>query len=328
MVKRLSNWFDNFIEQRLAVANSITTTHRRTYILPNRFGYLLLLIVFLMMIAAINYQNSLVFVLTFSLMAIGLNTLVLTYRNLINLKVRVLPTKPIYASQELHVPIKVIAESGRDHYSVGIGDRIGVQELLDIADGSTHDATVLFHPEERGWYQPGRFYLVTSYPFGILRVWSWFRCKQRYLVYPKPIAPPFDLSLLGKAVEQDSNDLVEGQDDFYSIKEYEPGDPKRNIHWRAYAKGQGLYSKHFSEPKGQIASFDYHMFDQFDTYNRVELRLSWLCYLILDAAENQVPFSMTLPGQSFPVDMSKGHVEQCLEALAVFGHNPDTGSER
>ena len=95
MIKHLTNRFDNFIEQRLLVANSVVTHHKRTYILPNRFGYLLLIIILLMLIAATNYQNSLAFVLTFMLIAIGHNTLVMTYRNLLNLQTTILPTKPI-----------------------------------------------------------------------------------------------------------------------------------------------------------------------------------------------------------------------------------------
>ncbi len=319
MLRQLSNRFDKFIEQRLLVANTVTTTHKRTYILPNRFGYLLLVIIVLMLIAATNYQNSLAFVLTFMLIAIGHNALVMTYRNLLHIQATVLPANPVYLGQCLYIPLKLCSESKRNHYSVGIGNRHAIQELLDIPSGTTTKTEVEYEPTERGWYQPGRFYLATTYPLGIFKVWSWFRCEHQYLVYPKPVKPQFDLQQLGHLSDMESNDLQEGQEDFYSIRNYQPGDTSRNIHWRAYAKEQGLLTKQFSEPKGQLATLDYHMFDTVDPYNRVELRLSWLCYLIREAAENQTPFGLTLPGQIFAPAQGQDHIEQCLKALALFG---------
>ena len=110
-----------------------------------------------------------------------------------------------------------------------------------------------------------------------------------------------------------------GHEDFHSIRDYQAGDDKRNIHWRAYAREQGLYTKVFSEPKGQLATFDYQMFDPFDPYNRVELRLSWLCYLILEAAKEQMPFGLTLPDNTIEPDINPAHLDQCLKALALFG---------
>ena len=318
MLRQLTNRFDQFIEQRLIVANSVTTTHKRTYILPNRYGYLLLVILLLMLIAATNYQNSLAFVLTFLLIAIGHNALVMTYRNLLNLQTSVLPANAIYQGQSLYIPVKIHSQSKRNHYSIGIGNRRSIQELLDIPAGQTIHTEVEYEPEKRGWYKPDRFYLATTYPLGIFRVWSWFRCEHQYLVYPKPIKPPFEVQQLGYLSDLDSTDIQEGQEDFYSIRGYQAGDAKRNIHWRAYAKEQGLVTKQFSEPNGQLATLDYQMFDTVDPYNRVELRLSWLCYLIREAAENQTPFGLSLPGKSFSPAQGQGHIEKCLTALAEF----------
>lgn len=319
MIKHLTNRFDNFIEQRLLVANSVVTHHKRTYILPNRFGYLLLIIILLMLIAATNYQNSLAFVLTFMLIAIGHNTLVITYRNLLNLQTTILPTKPIYLGQSLHIPVKVQSLNSRDHFSVGIGHHKKIQQLLNLPSGKVVQTEIEYQPTKRGWFKPERFYLATTYPLGVFRVWSWFRCQHQYLVYPKPEKPPFDVQQLGYLSDLDSQDIKAGHEDFYSIREYQAGDARRDIHWRAYAKGQGLATKQFSEPKGQLATLDYRMFDSVEPYNRVELRLSWLCYLIREAAGSQTPFGLSLPGQNFPPAQGKEHVEHCLQALAEFG---------
>ena len=326
MIKHLTNRFDNFIEQRLLVANSVVTHHKRTYVLPNRFGYLLLVIILLMLIAATNYQNTLAFVLTFMLIAIGHNTLVMTYRNLLNLQTTVLPTKPIYLGQSLFIPIKIQSLSKRNHFSIGLGLKKDIQQLIDIEAEEIAQTEIEYEPKERGWYKPDRIYLATTYPLGIFRVWSWFRCQHQYLVYPKPVKPPFDVQQLGYLSDLESNDVKDGQEDFYSIREYQAGDAKRNIHWRAYAKDQGLATKQFSEPKGQLATLDYHMFDSVETYNRVELRLSWLCYLIREAASTQTRFGLNLPGHTFAPAQGKEHVEQCLQALAEFGQ-PKTKSD-
>jgi len=303
----------------LVATNQVITNHRQTYVLPNRFGYLLLLITLLMMIAATNYQNSMAFLLTFFLVALGFNNLLINYRNLVDLEIRIFPCTAVHVGQTLKIPVSVKRLSDREHYSVGLGTKDSVQKIFDITSTSETNTSVDFFPTQRGWYQPERFYLVTSYPFGLLRVWSWFRCKQQYLIYPKPEVPPAIDNQLGHRSEANSHEQMAGNEDFFSIRDYQQGDSKRAIHWRAYAREQGLVTKEFSEPKGDNEYFDYQMFNTIDPYNRIELRLSWLCYLIVEAHRKQRPFGLILPSINIAPDMSTQHLNSCLTALALFG---------
>ncbi|NNJ72391.1 MAG: DUF58 domain-containing protein, partial [Enterobacterales bacterium] len=130
--------------------------------------------------------------------------------------------------------------------------------------------------------------------------------------------PPAELNLAGGDTQDSSQDFKKGQEDFMSIRDYQQGDSKRAIHWRAYARDQGLVTKLFSEPVGDPMHFDYQMFDQIDPYQRVELRLSWLTFLVLEAAHQQTPFALTLPNKTFEPDISAQHLEKCLQALALY----------
>ena len=62
--------------------------NRRLYILPTRFGYMFAVMLMGMFVAAINYQNSMGFVLVFMLTALGIISLWQTHKNLLGISVK------------------------------------------------------------------------------------------------------------------------------------------------------------------------------------------------------------------------------------------------
>ncbi len=93
---------------------------------------MMLLILILMMIAATNYQNSMAFLLTFTLGSLGFNVIILTYRNLTGINIRTRGTDPIFAGQFLEIPIIVTTTEDKNHFSIGFGTRTEVQQVLNI----------------------------------------------------------------------------------------------------------------------------------------------------------------------------------------------------
>ena len=313
-IRPLKERFERWIDRRIPQTNELVLHHRQTFILPSRYGYLMLFIMILMMIAATNYQNSLAFLLTFTLVSIGFNVIILTYRNLTGLKLKAKTTEPIYAGQYLDIPILVSTLEDRHYYSIGFGTTEKVQQVINLSPTEQVETSIRVLPEDRGWYRAKRFYTVTVYPFGMLRVWSWFKFEQPYLVYPTPVDPGMKKQKLGGKVDTDANNYVVGEEDFSGIRSYRKGDQKRKIHWRAFAREQGLHTMEFVEPEGKSSMLD---FDAFEHPN-LELRLSWLCFLVNQCEASGERYGLTLPSEIIDIDHGSAHRARCLKSLALF----------
>lgn len=306
--------FNHWLDRRIPATNSITLHHRQTFILPSRFGFMMLFILILMMIAATNYQNSLAFLLTFTLASIGFNVIILTYRNLTGINIKAKTTEAVFAGQPLDIPLVISSTEDRHHYSVGFGTKKDIQQVIDLAPDQIVETSIRVIPQKRGWYSPGRLYTATVYPLGMLRVWSWFKFSQLYLIYPSPLDPGMVDQKADANLETEQGKMSVGEEDFAGIRSYRKGDPKRKIHWRAYAREQGLHTMEFEEPEGQSSILDFDNFENGD----VEHRLSWLCFLVLQSEAQGDRFGLKLPGNLIEPDSGTMHRQQCLQALALF----------
>ena len=275
---------------------------------------MMLCILILMLVAATNYQNSMAFLLTFTMASLAFNIIIQTYKNLTGLTIKTRRIDAIFAGQYLNIPIIVSSSEKRNYYSVGFGTREEVQQLLDIPAGETRETFIRLLPEDRGWFSPGRLYTATSYPMGLLRVWSWFQFEQQYMVYPAPVDPGTLAFIGADKKEQEQGSLGIGNEDFFGIRSYRNGDPKQKIHWRAYAREQGLHTMEFVEPEGKSSIFDY---DNFHGFN-IEIRLSWLCFLVLQAESSGERYGLKVPGSLIEPDHGSKHRQRCLQTLALF----------
>jgi len=306
--------FNLWLDRRIPPSNNITLHHRQTFILPTRFGYMMLFILTLMMVAATNYQNSLAFLLTFILSSIGFNVIILTYGNLTGINIKAKTTDAIFAGQPLDIPLVISTTEKRQHYSVGFGTSQAIQQVIDISPDQSIETTIRVVPEKRGWYRPGRFYTATVYPLGMLRVWSWFKFSQQYLVYPSPLDPGVIARQSDAEQEPEAGRMSGGEEDFAGIRSYRKGDPKRKIHWRAYAREQGLHTMEFEEPEGKSSVLDFDSFNHGD----VEQRLSWLCYLVLESESHGKRYGLKLPSNLIEPDSGSKHRQSCLQSLALY----------
>ncbi|MCF5826515.1 DUF58 domain-containing protein, partial [Pseudomonas syringae] len=74
--------WQRWLAKRIPPASRIALDHRRIFIMPTRTGLIFMLVLVLMLLVAINYQNSLAYGLTFLLMSIGVLAILHSYRNI------------------------------------------------------------------------------------------------------------------------------------------------------------------------------------------------------------------------------------------------------
>lgn len=307
--------FEAWLARRLPVTSAITLSHRSLFIFPSREGWGFALVLGLTFIGAVNYQNSLGHVLAFLLLALGHLSIHHTFRNLSGLRLRLGHCPPVFAGEPASFPVLLESASGRAYPALELGFTEPPCVFIDVAPGALAVARLQAPTERRGWLTPSRVYVATHYPLGIMRCWSWLAFEGRCLVYPKPLAPP-ELPGAGLGDEAQSGRRESaGSEDYAGLRRYHAGDSLRQIDWKALARERGLFSKQFVESTGGLARLDYEAFAGVAE----ELRLSYLCFLVLRAEQEGTRYALYLPGESIAADLGAAHQERCLTALALFG---------
>ncbi len=313
LIQRIHEKFYRWVDARLAAQPEIQLRQKNIYILPTRYGWLMLGIIVLILIAATNYQNNMGFMAGFVLLAIGALSIFYTYRNLRQLKIRTLKPEPVFAGEQATLAIELVNQTEQYRASVGLGGNKKQLKLLDVHPNGIQTHQEIFVGVKRGWFSLPRILITSVFPFGIFQVWSWFRSPYQVLVYPKPIEPPLPLSD-GAVGDKDGSQSIKGSEDFYGVKEYQIGDPLKQVMWKAYARERGMLVKEFEEKVGEQQLFSWQAVAHYEK----ELALSYLCYELIQADRKGIDFGLQLPNQSFELSKGNKHLHDCLQALALF----------
>ena len=294
---------------------------RRVYIFPTGMGFVFAAMLVAMLLGAMNYSNSLAFALTFMLGSLGFVAMHHCHRNLLELVVRRGRVEPVFAGGEavFHVAVENPGDTPRYDLQLEHEDRI-----FDIADVPANGgAEMCFRvpAERRGWLDAGLYGLSTTFPLGLFRAWTWIYIPHRCIVYPKPVGHLLDPPPIPSR-EGGGKDLQRGDEDFSGLRGYRLGDSPRHIHWKAYAREQGLQLKLFT---GAGLTTQWLDFDHLPADMGVEQRLSQLCRWVLDAELAGRGYGLRLPGKTIAPGRGEAHRRDCLTALALFGESGGSG---
>lgn len=296
-----------------------TVTRKDTYILPTRHGWMFLLVLTAMLAGSINYNNNLGFMLVFLLGSMAVVSMIHTHRNLVGFKILSVSARPVFA-QETAVFVLMISPEGRRRNALEFFFEKPRPAIENLAADAEARISVRAAAPKRGLLAPGPLTVSTGFPLGLFYAWSRMRLNCFCVVYPKPIAAPFEFSKITKGgTNQDSPPVQFGTDDFLGLKVYQPGDPVRRISWKALSRGQGLFTKEFASHGRSRLVFDYAQM----TGNDTETRLSQLCDLVRKAADANMEYGLNLPGSFIAPDRGRDHRHRCLKALALFGINQE-----
>lgn len=305
--------FKSWLDRRVPAAQTIRLSHRNIFIVPTRQGFGFVLILVLILIAGINYQNALAHALAFMMLGLFLVAMLQTHRNLAGLVLS--QTMPIegFVGQKVSVAFKIQSDAGRVHDGLSF---FWPNHPIDHGFGVDRNATTVFRqaiPDHRGWYEPGRLRLETVYPFGLFRAWSWLDFDCKILSYPKPV--PCD-----RFVRQDDSKLGAQRrsnlsaDELKALRDFEEGDDQRHIHWRASAKLDRLMIKSY---EGQQSVSQWLRLGALQALPAAD-RLGGLAYLIESASKRGDAFGLDLYGEQLPVAAGPKQVRKALKRLALF----------
>lgn len=311
---RIDQLYQRWVDWRLPARDKITLRNRRLFIFPTRAGFFFFALLILLWLVATNFENNLIFALTFLLAAIFVVAIFHTFFNLSGLSIETGPTPPCFCGS-LAEFVLVLTQKGRRYRdNINLFHRQG--DLVSIALPGVERAqvSIAILAPERGWFQPGRITLETRYPLGLLRAWTFLDLNLRALVYPRPVQLP-TWPRNTYAGDEEGMELAAGREDFRGLEKYRPGEALGRIAWKHYAREQGLHTKHYFDPVSERQWLDWDAFPGLDT----EARLSRLCGWCLELAGGEGLYGLKLPGIEIAPARGEVHKNRVLEALALFG---------
>lgn len=312
LAQRLS--FKRFIRGEPAQRQHIELNHRRIFILPNGAGLSLGLVILLMLVASINYNNSLGFIFTFLLAAAAQTSSFYSYKNLSGLIVSISQSSDCYVGENSHITIKLQDPQQRERWQL-LASHLKQDHAFQLLGREENHIHLSIEPRQRGWYKAQTITLSSSFPLGIFRAWSPLLFEHAILVYPQAInhGLPLTFSQSGLGRVARSSRLT-GSDDFLGLKPYQAGENYRHINWKALAAEKGFYSNEFSREQPSNIVLDWASCRDLV----LEDKLSQLCYWVIQCEKKGHQYGLRLPG--IDVQPSKGiqHQRRCLKELALY----------
>ncbi len=288
---------------------------RRLYILPTRAGYTAGALLFVMLIAGLNYTNSLALLLTFVLAGFVLVGMHECQRTLQGLELVRAQAADCYAGREgtLDLCFANGARVSRRALTVRAGS--GAAAPFDLAPGAQSTLRVSQRCEQRGRHRLGRLELATTAPFGLFRCWTWLHLPVEVIVYPRPLGtrplpPPAEGRVTRVAASNTS-----GEEEWTSLRAYQPSDSPRSIAWKTVARGGPFMVGQYAG----IAGSDYRLsFSGLELLD-LEARLSQLCAWADECARLGAGCALDLPEAQVPLGRGAHHRALVLRALALYG---------
>jgi uncharacterized protein (DUF58 family) len=311
--QRLRVWF----EARITRTDTTTLTQRNVYILPTRAGFVFALVLFVMLLAAINYQLSLGYVLTFLLAGAGFVSMHMTHNTLRGMTLHLKPPAAGFAQEPLRLEI-VLASPKRNLYGVGLGfeqaaDR-GHDVFVDVPAGGQALAHLALVPERRGLHDVPTLHVETRYPLGLFRAWSIWRPAAQALAWPAPERPAAPLPVAPAAAGESSLKRAASGGEFDGVRAYRRGDAMKHIVWKKVAKGSDLVSRDHAASVQRELWLDWQQAQGAGT----EPRLSRLAAWVLAADAAGVAHGLRLPGVELAPGSGIAHRRASLDALALW----------
>ncbi len=287
---------------------------RRLYVLPTRAGLGFLALLLFMLIAGLNYANSLALFLTFLLCGFVLVTMQLCHRNLLGASLYAAIAPPTFArgTGNLHLTLENPAVAPRYQIESSIPDES--TRATDVpALGRCHLELPL-SAAKRGIVTVDRLRLTTTHPFGLFRTWTWVHAPIQMLVYPRPFGSlPMPGETGRKAGAQSAQQS--GADEWSGLRPFRDGDSPRQVDWKAYAREAPLLVKEYTATGSERRMFRFGRLAHLDTESRLEQLSRW----VVDAEERGDLYGVELPGVRIDPDRGAEHRHLCLTALALYG---------
>ncbi|MET1043418.1 MAG: DUF58 domain-containing protein [Microbacteriaceae bacterium] len=133
---------------------------------------------------------------------------------------------------------------------VPVGAGLAEFTMPGLAGGATSEHDFIVPTGRRGVVTVGPVRTVRADPVGLVRREILFSGSAELFIHPRTIALPSTTTGLIRDLEgSPTRDLTSSDISFHALREYTPGDERRNIHWKSTAKTGTYMVRQFEESR-------------------------------------------------------------------------------
>ncbi len=316
--------FRRWLQTRLTPRDVMLLTQRNVYILPTRPGLMLAATLMVLLVASINYQLNLGYLLTFLLAGSALVGMHLCHGTLRGLSLQLQPAEPGFQGASHTLAVDLVSTRKRVRHGIAMRMFDGSQWVwTDVPSQGRATVHVAFKPSQRGMVPIPAMTAETRFPLGTFRVWTVWRPASCVLVYPAPESHPPPLPegrpLAGGAASAQTR---RASGDFDGVRAYQRGDPLKLVVWKKLAKSNEMISRDTHQAQRHELWLDLAQTGSSTAVNdagpALEAALSRLCAWVLQADIMGLDFGLRLGAQEIRPASGEAHKRRCLEALARY----------
>lgn len=311
---RIQNW----LQARLPQNDTWLLTQRNVYILPTKAGVSFALTLLLMLVASINYQLNLGYVLTFLLAGAGGVSMHITHGTLRGLTLHMRPAAPAFAGTPVTLEVVITNPSHLRHaLALHFLDRSGAGRSFvhcDVPAVGQEIVHLSLVPAHRGWHEVPTLVIETAFPFGLFRAWTQWRPASRVLAWPAaetptPALPPAS-GVHGDSLppQRSAGGELDG------VRFYRRGDSLRQVVWKKVAKSGQLVSRETAATASQELWLDWAQTQGADGERRLARLSAW----VQAADRGGLAWGLRLPGHELAPGQGDGQRRAALDLLATW----------
>lgn len=314
-------WWDG----RLPRTDTWLLTQRNVYILPTKAGFTFALTLLTLLLASINYQLNLGYVLTFLLAGAALVSMHVTHNSLRGLSLHLKPVAPVFALQAAVFEV-VLANPKHARYGLGLKVQAAADSSLawvDVPAMGQTSARLSWVAQARGLHTVPTLSVETRFPLGLFRAWAVWRPAAQVLVYPAPEQPTPPLPTSRAEAQATGPARGSGGTELEGVRGYRRGDPLKLVVWKkaaqAQASGGDLVMRDTTAAASQQLWLEWQQAPGLAPEERLSRLAAWV--LAADSPAPNAPgvrYGLNLPGVHLPPDQGDAHRRACLQALALW----------
>jgi uncharacterized protein (DUF58 family) len=298
-------------------------------------GKFFIVVTFLIGFAAYNTATNLLYLIFSMLLSLLVVSALMSQSTLRGLRVsRLVPTH-IVAGEEATIHLSV-RNTKRWFPSLSLrladvlrtGRIVGQAYAVRVSAGKTFNLAYAVIFQRRGRYLFDRLLVTTRYPFGFIEKSTSVPTAQEILVYPTLVDMAAELT----ESQLDLGEIETGRrglgSSLHGLREYQPGDPARHIHWRVTAKTGDVIVREFeNEEKKRVTIVLDNVGDPMDAplsevFERAVVFTASLAKFLNDR-DYQIQL-LTREGR-VPFGSGVTHLHRLLRCLAIVDLSPEPG---
>ncbi len=221
----------------------ITLHRRRLYILPTGPGIAFGALLLLMLIAGLNYANSLALLSTFLLTGLALVGMYACHRNLLGLTVADLSSRDAWEGEHAALRLRLVNSSAQPRVAIEVDGTGEPPVTCNLPANGDVTVALRLATAQRGALPVGRLRIKSTWPFGLFRAWTWVHAEHDIAVHPRSagLRPPA-AAARGATAPQGSTEA----DEWSTLRPFRAGDSPRQVAWKAFARGAPLLVKEYT----------------------------------------------------------------------------------